>query len=187
MSVKTYIDLLSKTKTEIQLVNEKNQPVDMNQFFAAVRTLIESSITDSGTNSIKDKTLPLVSVDLKKVLESFVKDQVSIEILFSNAASKRMLELAAVYGYCLSAISGRKNLDVISRTNQLTQEEVEELNRQDIINMKLSAAAAFGYSSTDTIISLLRNGEISKEEAVALGLPKEEADLIYEERKLKEH
>jgi len=156
------------TRIEVEIQDDEGDKVNLPELITQILGYVKDRLEDNNGNEIVDQLMPLVSQSLVSGLGRMMGMQ-NTAFLLTNEVTRVSLVNMMVVALLLLKFVQENNLTIFTHEQEMTPEEMEELERKAKASSVATMGSMMGMDPRDVLKEMMKQGQITKQDLIDLG------------------
>jgi len=152
-----------KTKVSVELEDEDGDPIDLADMMEELVNYIKDKLDDEDGNQIVDQVMPLMSQALISGLGRLTGIQATA-FFIANPNTRMALIYMMMVSFVLYKMVQVKGLKVITTTEDVTDDEIEEIERKSRASSVANMSAMMGMDPREILQQMVEKGDLTSDD-----------------------
>lgn len=153
----------NKTKVSVQLEDEDGDPIELADMMEELVNYVKDKLDDLEGNQVVDQIMPLMSQALVSGLGRLIGIQ-GTSFLIANPGTRMALIYMMMVSFILYKTVQVKGLKVVTTTVDVTQEEIDEVERKSKASSVASLSSMIGIDPREILEQMVENGTLTSDD-----------------------
>ena len=162
------IDRVRKVRMDAELRDSNDKSIDINETVESITSYIQDQMKADDQNIIQQQVFPVMAKAAVTALSESV-GQYNAGLMISQEMFRSALTSCMMSAFLLMQFVKKNDLKIYTSEEELTDEEIESLNRVNKASSIAALGSQLGANPRDIIRELLSTGQLTQEDLVALG------------------